>query len=260
MLSLDNLQVSNRLGPLTCQLPSNQHIGLIGPNGSGKSTLLLSIAGLLNHSGRIQFQEQIVSEWTVSEAAIKRSMLPQKLIQLLPIACHEVIALGAAPLSVNQALIAKSINEISERLELTDFYQRDFSALSGGEQQRVLLAKTLLQVWPSLNPNGRFILLDEPLTGLDLYHQLQLLDLLNELKNKGLTVMTSLHDFNMAANHCDSIICLEHGKIVFSANVSQFNEELIEKVFHIKTHRTEIHGQIQFIPWKTNTTKRTTKS
>lgn len=255
MLSLVELSIPKRLGPVSCELITGQHIGLIGPNGSGKSSLLLAIAGLLSSQGNVFLKQQNILQWSIADAAQRRAMLPQKLIQLLPIACHEVIALGASPLFKKTEQIAQAVGEITERLELVHFYQRDFSALSGGEQQRVLLAKTLLQVWPSLNSNGQILLLDEPLAGLDLYHQLQLLELLNELAQKGLTIITSLHDFNVAATHCDHILCMNEGKLAFSDSPAHFHEQLIEDVFHIRTIRTESHGQIQFIPWKTTSTQ-----
>lgn len=250
MLSLINFSVANRVGPVTASAPAGQHIALLGPNGSGKSSLLLGIAGLIASQGTIHLESQDVRLWSMQQAAVKRAMMPQRTSQLLPIACHQVIALGAAPLNRNESAVELAIEQVCSRLELTDYLNRDFSQLSGGEQQRILLAKTLLQIWPSLNPQARLLLLDEPLAGLDWHHQISLLVLLNELKQQGLTIMTSIHDFNLAVAHCGAIWCLQGGQLVFSDDVQQFNEQLIEKVFHLKTIRSQIEGQTLFIPWQ----------
>ena len=116
--------------------------------------------------------------------------------------------------------------------EVITFLRRDFSCLSGGEQQRVLLAKTLLQIWPDTNPDAKLLMLDEPLAGLDFYHQLQLLDLLKEITSHGLTVISSIHDFNLAITHTDFICCLEQGKLKFADQASAFNDVITSYSIH----------------------------
>lgn len=253
MLSLHELTIPGRFGPITTELPTNRHISLIGPNGSGKSSLLFALAGLLPSKGKAQIANENILSWAVDVAAIKRAMLPQRTPQLLPIACHEVIALGASSLGLSRVNKAAAINEICEKLELQEFLRRDFSCLSGGEQQRVLLAKTLLQVWPSVNPHAKLLMLDEPLAGLDLYHQMQLLALLNEMVESGLTIITSIHDFNLAIAHSAFICCLQKGFLKFADDAKKFNENLIRDVFHISTIRIESQGQTVFVPWQANT-------
>ncbi len=250
MLSLVDFAVTHRVGPLTVSASAGQHIALLGPNGSGKSSLLLAVAGLIPSQGQLLLDQQDIRQWSMQEAAVKRAMLPQRTAQLLPIACHQVIALGSAPLNLNETAIKSAIEQVCSRLELMDYLNRDFSQLSGGEQQRILLAKTLLQVWPGLNPQARLLLLDEPLAGLDWHHQITLLTLLNELTLQGLTIVTSIHDFNLAVAHCDVIWCLQQGKLVFSDRAHQLDEHLIEKVFRLKTIRSQAEGQTLFNPWQ----------
>jgi vitamin B12 transport system ATP-binding protein len=250
MLSLIDFEINQRVGPLTIVATAGQHIALLGPNGSGKSSLLLGIAGLIPSIGILQLEQHDLRQWSMQYAAIKRGMLPQRTAQLLPIACHQVIALGAAPLNCDEAALQKAIEQVCSRLELTSYLDRDFSQLSGGEQQRILLAKTLLQVWPTLNPQARLLLLDEPLAGLDWHHQIAVLTVLRELTQQGMTVITSIHDFNLAVAHCDSIWCLQRGKLVFSDTADQFDEHLIEQVFRLKTIRSQAEGQTVFIPWR----------
>ena len=250
MLSLVDFSVKQRVGPLSVSAAAGQHIALLGPNGSGKSSLLLGIAGLISSQGKVELELQDIRQWTMQYAAIKRAMLPQRTAQLLPIACYQVIALGASPLNCSASAIQSAIEQVCLRLELLDYLERDFSQLSGGEQQRILLAKTLLQVWPTLNPQARLLLLDEPLAGLDWHHQITVLTVLKELTQQGMTVLTSIHDFNLAVAHCDIIWCLQQGKLVFSDSANQFDEHLIEQVFRLKTIRSQADGQTVFIPWR----------
>lgn len=250
MLSLVDFSVKQRVGPLSVSATAGQHIALLGPNGSGKSSLLLAIAGLISSQGKVELEQQNIRQWTMQCAAIKRAMLPQRTAQLLPIACHQVIALGVSPLNVSEMAISSAIEQVCSRLELLDYLERDFSQLSGGEQQRILLAKTLLQVWPTLNPQARMLLLDEPLAGLDWHHQITVLTVLRELTQQGMTVLTSIHDFNLAVAHCDTIWCLQQGKLVFADSADQFDEHLIEQVFRLKTIRSQAEGQTVFIPWR----------
>ena len=250
MLSLVDFSVKQRVGLLSVSAAAGQHIALLGPNGSGKSSLLLGIAGLISSQGKVELELQDIRQWTMQYAAIKRAMLPQRTAQLLPIACYQVIALGASPLNCSASAIQSAIEQVCLRLELLDYLERDFSQLSGGEQQRILLAKTLLQVWPTLNPQARLLLLDEPLAGLDWHHQITVLTVLKELTQQGMTVLTSIHDFNLAVAHCDIIWCLQQGKLVFSDSANQFDEHLIEQVFRLKTIRSQAEGQTVFIPWR----------
>ncbi|WP_024870757.1 ATP-binding cassette domain-containing protein [Tolumonas lignilytica] len=254
MLSLIDFRIPNRVGPITASVAAGQHIAIIGPNGSGKSSLLLGMAGLVRSTGQLLWDHQDIRQWSMQYAAVKRAMLPQRSAQLLPITCNQVIALGAMPLNVRESSLQSAIEHVCSRLELSDYLNRDFSQLSGGEQQRVLLAKTLLQVWPELNPHASFLLLDEPLAGLDWHHQIILLTLLNELKRQGLTILTSIHDFNLAVAHSDVIWCLQQGQLVFSDTVDQFNERLIEDVFCLKTIRCQAEGQALFLPWQVSHT------
>ncbi len=118
----------------------------------------------------------------------------------------------------------------------------------GGEQQRVLIARTLLQVWPSLNPTGKVLLLDEPLAGLDLHHQLALLRLLKTLAGQGLLVVLAIHDINLAIDWADRILCLQRGVVVREGGVELVDETLLAQVFQISTDRIEAAGRVWFMP------------
>ncbi|HAT1553724.1 TPA: ATP-binding cassette domain-containing protein, partial [Aeromonas hydrophila] len=142
----------------------------------------------------------------------------------------------------------EAIQALCQALELEALLARDFSRLSGGEQQRVLIARTLLQVWPSLNPGGRVLLLDEPLAGLDLHHQLALLRLLKQLAGQGLLVVLAIHDINLAIDWADRLLCLQQGRVVREGGVELVDEALLAQVFQIKTDRIEAGGRVWFMP------------
>ncbi len=248
MLEMTNLSVNGRLAPLNWHCAAPGLIALIGPNGSGKSTLLAALANLIPAHGQVWLQQHSLLELEMLDAARLRAMLPQRSQTQISIACHEVIRLGSSMLAVNEAQLSPVLMQLVTRLELMPLLARDFCHLSGGEQQRVLLAKTLLQVWPSLNPRGRLLLLDEPLAGLDWHHQLQLLQTLRELVALGVLVIFSVHDFNLALAHADGLLCLQEGQLVAQGTVSVLDAALLARVFQIRTERLSHEGRSFFIP------------
>ncbi len=248
MLEMTNLSVNGRLAPLNWHCAAPGLIALIGPNGSGKSTLLAALANLIPAHGQVRLQQHSLLELEMLDAARLRAMLPQRSQTQISIACHEVIRLGSSMLAVNEAQLSPVLMQLVTRLELMPLLARDFCHLSGGEQQRVLLAKTLLQVWPSLNPRGRLLLLDEPLAGLDWHHQLQLLQTLRELVALGVLVIFSVHDFNLALAHADGLLCLQEGQLVAQGTVSVLDAALLARVFQIRTERLSHEGRSFFIP------------
>ena len=248
MLEMTNLSVNGRLAPLNWHCAAPGLIALIGPNGSGKSTLLAALANLNPAHGQVRLQQHSLLELEMLDAARLRAMLPQRSQTQISIACHEVIRLGSSMLAVNEAQLSPVLMQLVTRLELMPLLARDFCHLSGGEQQRVLLAKTLLQVWPSLNPRGRLLLLDEPLAGLDWHHQLQLLQTLRELVALGVLVIFSVHDFNLALAHADGLLCLQEGQLVAQGTVSVLDAALLARVFQIRTERLSHEGRSFFIP------------
>jgi len=241
MLSLSEFAIPGRLQPMSLALPTEGITALLGPNGSGKSSLLLGLANLLPFSGEAHFAGQDLRRWSMAAAACQRTLLPQRGEAPLALACHQVIALGAAPLGGMSPALIRAAGELSERLEVTGLLGRSFGQLSGGEQQRVLLVKTLLQIWPATNPAARWLLLDEPLTGLDWHHQLQLLALLDELAAEGLTIWLSLHDVNLAVRHAERVLCLQGGRLLAQGGVATVDEDLIQALYGVKTERL-LHG------------------
>ncbi|MGS3174432.1 ATP-binding cassette domain-containing protein [Aeromonas sanarellii] len=247
MLEARALAVPERLAPLDLAWAGGQLVALLGPNGSGKSSLLGALAGILPADGavRIEGDEIVALGW--SELARRRAMLPQRQPQLFHIPVFQVLSLGLDEQGLREAQNG-AVAEICRALELEALLARDFSRLSGGEQQRVLIARTLLQLWPGLNTDGRVLLLDEPLAGLDLHHQLALLRLLKELAAQGLLVVVAIHDINLAIDWADRVLCLQQGRVVGEGGVGIIDEALLERVFQIRTDRVESAGRVWFMP------------
>lgn len=241
------LAIPARLAPLNLAWTGGQLVALLGPNGSGKSTLLGALAGILPAQGDVLLDGEVLTDLGWQALARRRAMLPQRQPQLFHIPVFQVLSLGLDEGS-EPARQREAIQALCEALELDALLARDFSRLSGGEQQRVLIARTLLQVWPGLNPAGRILLLDEPLAGLDLHHQLALLRLLKTVARQGLLVVIAIHDINLAIDWADRILCLQQGRVVSEGGVELVDQALLEQVFQIRTERIEAGARVWFMP------------
>jgi len=246
LLEARALGIPARLSPLDLAWAGGQLVALLGPNGSGKSTLLGALAGILPADGAVLLGGEVLTDLSWPELARRRAMLPQRQPQLFHIPVFQVLSLGLEEGGPDAQ--AQAVADVCDALELAPLLARDFSRLSGGEQQRVLIARTLLQLWPGLNTDGRVLLLDEPLAGLDLHHQLALLRLLKRLARQGLLVVIAIHDINLAIDWADRILCLQQGRVVSEGGVDVIDEALLERVFQIKTDRVEAAGRVWFMP------------
>lgn len=204
-------------------------VGVIGPNGSGKSTLLKCIYRVLKPSkGAVFVDGQPLSEYRVRDSAKKIAVLAQHNFYNFEFTVQDVVLMGRAPhkraLERDSAADFKIVHEAMERVGVAPLRDRLFSTLSGGEQQRVLLARALAQQTPCL-------ILDEPTNHLDIKYQLELLDLVRSLDR---TVIAAIHDLNIAAMYCDTIFVMQSGHIVASgAPRDVLTRSLIRSVYEV---------------------------
>jgi iron complex transport system ATP-binding protein len=186
---------------------------VIGPNGAGKTTLVETVAGLRRSShGTVTLSGESVSAMNERQRALRVAVVPQHPTIPFGMSVHDYVSLGRTAyhglLRAPSAADRRCVGDVLERLSLTEFAARDVATLSGGERQRMVLARALAQA-------TTVMVLDEPITGLDLRHQIAILELLqNEVRECGLTVLATLHDLTLAGQFADRLVLLDQGRLV----------------------------------------------
>jgi iron complex transport system ATP-binding protein len=201
-------------------LEPGEHVGVLGANGAGKSSLLAAMAGELNESvteGEIRLEGLNISQLSAHEQATRRAVLPQQPSLSFELRVREVIQMGAYPFlqAASDEVQAWSRQAVLQT-DLVAHEQSPYTALSGGEQQRVQLARVLVQCLAMSHYHGQaYLLLDEPLSSLDPKHQVQLMQALAQLgQTQRIGVMLALHDLNIAAQYCHRLLLLSEGEII----------------------------------------------
>lgn len=199
--------------PLDLDLVAGKTIGLIGHNGSGKSTLVRLLARQIRPStGQILFDGRLLETWSNREFARQLAYLPQQTPVPAGTSVRELVKFGRypwhGPLGTFGRLDEEKVGEALELTRMTTFADRSVETLSGGEQQRAWIAALVAQ-------DTKCLLLDEPISALDIAHQIAVLDLVHQLtRARGLSVVMVLHDVNMASRYCDEIIALRDGSLI----------------------------------------------
>lgn len=222
------------LKEVSIDIGAKEFVGVIGPNGSGKSTLLKCIYRVLKpDAGYIFLNEEELLHMSYRESAKKMAVVAQHNYYNFDFSVQEVVLMGRAPhkkaLERDTARDYEIVKQALEKVGMESFAQRSFSTLSGGEQQRVILARALAQQTPCL-------ILDEPTNHLDITHQLHLMKLVKQLD---VTVISAIHDLNIAASFCDRIYALKDGKIVGSGTPREvLTQSFIRQVYQVETEIT----------------------
>jgi iron complex transport system ATP-binding protein len=199
---------------------------IIGPNGSGKSTLMRTMAGILSlQGGRVKVFEHKMSSYTRREFARLVAFVPQGLPPDLPFSVAELVMMGRAPYNSTLGIESEEDYQVAEQAmhftEVDHLAARKLDQLSGGEQQRVYIARAICQ-------EPKILLLDEPTAALDLAHQVRIMDLMEKLQaEKNVTVVMVSHDINLAAMYGGQLLLLKDGRIVNLGSPG--------KILHFKT-------------------------
>ncbi|MFC5722625.1 ABC transporter ATP-binding protein [Streptomyces gamaensis] len=212
---------------------SGQFVGVVGPNGSGKSTLLRCVYRALRPSaGVVRLDGDDVHALSAREGARRLAALPQESVSEFGFTAAEVVAMGRLPHRGAAGRAggrdAEICAEALARVGAAHLAERAFPTLSGGEKQRVLIARALAQ-------QPRVLVLDEPTNHLDIAQQLEVLAL---VRGAGVTVLAALHDLDLAAAHCDVLYVVAGGRVVASGPPGDvLTAELLAEVFGVRAHR-----------------------
>ena len=208
---------------------------IVGPNGSGKTTFLKALSGELAYTGYVALNGRDLSAMKPVEIATQRAVLPQVTTLSFPFTVREVVKLGlvGGRSGVLPGEDARLPERALARVDLDGFAGRFYQELSGGEQQRVQLARVLCQVWaPVLDSKPRYLFLDEPVSSLDIKHQLIIMNIARDFARRGGGVVAILHDLNLTAMFADRIFVMHRGRLAATGSPQDvLSDDLIEKVF-----------------------------
>ncbi len=236
-IEVKNLKFSYReslvLKGLSFNIKKGEFVSIIGPNGSGKSTLLKTLNNLYKpNSGDILIEGKNVEDYSKRDLAKIVGFVPQDTTIDYEFTVEDIIMMGRHPykgrFQKEDKIDYKIVNDVMEMTNTLKFKDSLITEISGGERQRVIIAKALAQ-------NPSIILLDEPTSHLDINHQIELLNLLRTLnKEKGTTIVLVIHDINLAARFSDDIILLNEGEIIGIGNPEDvITAKNIEKAYNL---------------------------
>lgn len=217
------------LRDISFDIQQGEFVGLLGPNGSGKSSLLRCLYRyLVPSSGSVYLQHRNLSDYDATEFAKQVAVVLQHTPQQFHLSVTDVVFLGLLPhnpwffsrTKQQKQLVADAIEQVG----LSEKSQQDFELLSGGEKQRVMIARAIVQ-------QPKLLFMDEPTSHLDVKYQIQIMEL---AKSLGVTVLASFHDLNLAASMCDKILMLKQGQLVAQGTPTQvITEQNLSDVFDV---------------------------
>ncbi len=220
------------LKDISFEISSGNIFGILGPNGAGKTTLLKILTGLFKPShGEVFLEENNLHSLSSRERAKYMAYVPQQEEIFLPFSTEQIVLMGRAPYLGLMGFESEQDHEIAQQsMKETDIWNlrhRSLHELSGGEKQRVFIARALAQ-------NTPFLLLDEPTAHLDLRYQMEILKLIVSLNKK---IIMTLHDINLASLFCQKIIFLKEGHLIGMGNPAEMiTQENIQKIYETKVH------------------------
>jgi iron complex transport system ATP-binding protein len=231
-------------------LSPGELVAVVGPNGSGKTTLLRALVGSARlESGRVEVDGRELGSWTSRSLAQVIAVVTQREDILFPLSVRETVELGRyahlGPLADPGPSDAAAVNQAMERADVLGLAHRRTDTLSGGEWQRVRVARALAQ-------NPRVLLLDEPTAALDIRHEMEVFELVRKLAGQGMGALLVTHHLNLAARYADRLLLLDHGRVVAEgAPADVLTAEVVSPVFEWRVAVTSwCDGAPQVVPLK----------
>ena len=238
------------LKDVTIDIHESEIVAIVGPNGSGKSTLLKCIDRILKpQKGGILINGKDVKDFSQIEIARTVGYVPQSVKQFFPATVFEVVLMGRRPYlgwRCSKRDIEK-VFEVLKILNIENIAMRDFNELSGGQQQKVLIARALVQ-------EPEILLLDEPTANLDIKHQLEVMEIIKRIvRMNGITAIIAIHDLNLASKYADRIVMMKDGKVFAIGTPEEvLTSANIESVYDVKVRIIRFNGKLYVIPLTLN--------
>jgi len=228
------------------ELAESEMLGVVGPNGAGKSTLIRCIDRILKpQHGTILLDGQNINDMHQMELARKIGYIPQTTAQVFPATVFDTVLMGRRPHLGwrSSEKDTEKVLEMLQMLNIEEFAMRDINELSGGQQQKVFIARALTQ-----EPD--VLLLDEPTSNLDIRHQLEVMNIIkNIVRDKGISAIMAIHDLNLASRYADRIVMMNSGTIFSAGNpVSALTPENIEYVYGVEVKVSNHDGHPYIVP------------
>ena len=227
-------------------------LALIGPNGAGKSTILKLLSGDVKPtSGVVKYNDINISNIPFVDRAHIRGVMSQSQTIAFDFSVLEIIEMGwlHSDHDYYTSFYPDVLKQIIEDCELQHLADRKFNTLSGGEQKRVHFARVLLQLWiPEGDIHPRFMLLDEPLANLDIYHELKMLEIIKKYLSKNIGVLLILHDLNTASKFADNIVLMKNGTIVKNGStIEVLTESILSETYETKIKVNDTSPKITYL-------------
>ncbi len=228
------------------ELEASEILGVVGPNGAGKSTLIRCIDRILKpQRGTILLDEQDINELRLLELAKKIGYIPQSTSRVFPTIVFDTVLMGRRP-HIGWRSSEKDTEKVLEALRLLnieDLAMRDINELSGGQRQKVFIARALTQ-------EPEVLLLDEPTSNLDIRHQLEVMDIIKKIvRERQISAIMAIHDLNLASRYADRVIMINNGKIFAAGNtVLVLTPDNIKQVYGVEAEVSNDNGRPHIVP------------
>jgi iron complex transport system ATP-binding protein len=258
MLSLQNATAqrggNTLLNDVSLSVAAGECVVIVGPNGAGKSSALKALSGDLTlQSGQVYLNDTSIEQFTPLELAQRRAVLTQSYELAFPFSVTEVVEMASYchQEQCSKQQLADFASRAIDEVEVNHLAKKCFTTLSGGEQQRVQLARVLAQLSPALEPSviakqgTPYLLIDEPTSSLDLYHQYHVMSLARAAADKGAGVIIVVHDLSLAASFADKLYVLKNGKLVISGKANEvLTSDILREVYNVDASLTLASGQL----------------